>query len=177
MSAVCRMCPGSSTARPGSRPATAVQSIAVDERAVERARERLEQAAAGRAEPADVEAALERARAQVEALAQAAAEFEAALPERVGEAVREGVRAEALPVARQVAEVRGLMNAVLRRLERLEGDGLAERHARVDDLALLVDLITSGWQGVEARLAKLEQNLESGGGAVVYRIEERRSNG
>jgi hypothetical protein len=153
----------------------AIQSRSVDEKAVERARERLAQAAAGRAEPADVEAALERARTQVEALAQAAAEFEAALPERVGEAVREGVRAEALPVARQVAEVRGLMNAVLRRLERLEGDALAERHARVDDLALLVDLITSGWQGVEARLAKLEQNLEAGGGAVVYRIEERRS--
>ena len=32
-----------------------------------------------------------------------------------------------------------MTNQVLRRLERLEGDLLAERHARVDDLALLVD--------------------------------------
>ena len=146
----------------------------MDESAVERARQRLAQAAAGRAEPGDVEAALERARAQVEALAQAAAELEATLPDRVGDAVREGVRAEALPLGRQVAEVRGLMNAVLRRLERLEGDGLAERHARVDDLALLVELITSGWKSVDERLARLEHNLEAGGGAVVYRIEERR---
>lgn len=146
----------------------------MDEDAVERARERLARAAERRAEPADVEAALERARTQVEALARAAAELESALPERVGEAVREGVRAEALPVARQVAEVRGLMNAVLRRLERIEGDALAERHARVDDLSLLVDLVTSGWRGVDARLARLEQSLQASGGAVVYRIEERR---
>ena len=146
----------------------------MDESAVERARQRLAQAAAGRAEPGDVEAALERARAQVEALAQAAAELEATLPDRVGDAVREGVRAEALPLGRQVAEVRGLMNAVLRRLERLEGDGLAERHARVDDLALLVELITSGWKSVDERLARIERGLEAAPGAIVYRMEERR---
>jgi hypothetical protein len=67
------------------------------------------------------------------------------------------------------------MNAVLRRLERIEGDALAERHARVDDLALLVDLIGSGWKGVDQRLARLEQALEARSGAVVYRIEERRA--
>jgi hypothetical protein len=105
----------------------------------------------------------------------AAAELETALPEQIGNAVREGVRAEAGPLGRQVAEMRGLTNAVLRRLERIEGDALAERHARVDDLALLVDLITSGWKGVDARLARLEQTLEAGKGAVVYRIEERRA--
>jgi hypothetical protein len=71
--------------------------------------------------------------------------------------------------------MRGLTNAILRRLERIEGDVLAERHARVDDLALLVDLITSGWKSVDDRLARLEQAIEAGKGAVVYRIEERRS--
>jgi hypothetical protein len=147
----------------------------MDESAIARARERLAAAAEGRMEPAAAEAALERARTQIEALAQAAAELESALPERVGEAVREGVRAEALPVARQVAEVRGLMNGVIRGLERMEGDLLSERHARVDDLALLVDLITSGWRSVDDRLARLERNLSSGAGAVVYRMEERRA--
>ncbi len=146
----------------------------MDGEALERARDRLERAAAGHVEQADVRAALDRARTQVEALAAVAADLESTLPDRVGEAVREGVRAEALPLGRQVAEVRGLMNAVLRRLERIEGDALAERHARVDDLALLVELVTSGWQGVDARLAKLEAGLQSAGGAVVYRIEERR---
>ena len=44
------------------------------------------------------------------------------------------------------------MNQLIRRLERIEGDLLAERHARVDDLALLVDLVSTGWRGVEQRL-------------------------
>lgn len=146
----------------------------MDEGVIERARERLEHAAEGRVQPADVEAALERARDQVEALAQATTELEGALPERVGQAVRDGVRAEALPVARSMAEVRGLLNQVIRRLERLEGDVLAERHARVDDLGLLVDLITSGWKSVEVRLARLEHGLHREGGAMVYQIEHRR---
>jgi hypothetical protein len=146
----------------------------MDERAIARARERLEEAAEGRIEPGAVDAALERARTQIESLAELAAQLETTLPGRVEDAVREGVRAEAAPVARQLAEVRGLAGQTIRRLERLEGDLLAERHARVDDLALLVDLITSGWKGVDQRLARIERKLESReGGAVVYRLEER----
>jgi hypothetical protein len=126
-----------------------------------------------------VDSALERARTQIEALAELAANIEVALPGRVEDAVRDGVESEARPMARQLAEVRGLGNQTIRRLERLEGDLLAERHARVDDLALLVDLITSGWKGVDQRLGRIERKLaESGGGgggsgAVVYRMEER----
>jgi hypothetical protein len=147
----------------------------VEHTVIERARERLERAAEGRAEPAELEAALERAREQIETLAQSAAELESALPERVGSAVREGVRSEALPVARQLGEVRGLLNQVIRRLERVEGDLLAERHARVDDLALLVDLVTSGWRGVDDRLRRLEERFDTASnGATVYRMEERR---
>jgi hypothetical protein len=73
------------------------------------------------------------------------------------------------------------MNQVIRRLERLEGDLLAERNARVDDLALLVDLVSSGWKGVDTRLARmetvlsrLEQGVHENRGAVVYRMEDRR---
>ena len=149
----------------------------MDEGAIERARERLAGAAEGRTEPAAVEAALERARAGMEELAQAAAEIESTLPARIGEAVQEGLREQVLPVGRHLAEVRGLMTQAIRRLERLEGDVLAERHGRVDDLALLVDLIGSGWKGVDERLARLEKGLESGDGAIVYRIEERRTPG
>ena len=147
----------------------------MDDAAIERARERLKAAAEGRLDPASVEAALERARDGIEALAELAGNLEASLPNRVEEAVREGVRSEALPVARQLAEVRGLSNQMIRRLERLEGDLLSERHSRIDDLALLVDLITSGWKGVDERLNRLEKNLQTSGGAIVYRIEERRS--
>jgi hypothetical protein len=111
--------------------------------AIERANERLRQAAEGRTEPAAVDAALERARDQIEALAETAAQLEASLPAKVG--------------------------------ERLDGDLLSERHARVDDLALLIDLITSGWKGVDERLARIEKTLGADEGAVVYRIEERRT--
>jgi hypothetical protein len=139
----------------------------MDADAIARAQERIEQAAAGRVEPAAVDATLERAREQVEALAAAAAELESSLPARVGDAVQDGLREQVLPVARHLAEVRGLMNQLIRRLERVEGDLLAERHARVDDLALLVDLVSSGWRGVDQRLARIEAGLEQGGGAVV----------
>jgi hypothetical protein len=146
----------------------------MDEGAIERARERLAGAAEGRTDPAAVEAALERARAGIEAFAETAASLEASLPSRVEGAVQEGLREQVLPVGRHVAEVRGLMAQAIRRLERLEGDLLAERHGRVDDLALLVDLIGSGWRGVDERLARIEKSLEAGSGAVVYRMEERR---
>jgi hypothetical protein len=72
--------------------------------------------------------------------------------------------------------MRGLTSQVIRRLERIEGDLLTERHARVDDLALLVDLIASGWRSVEDRLGKLEEALTRDG-AVVYRLGERQAAG
>jgi len=148
---------------------------AVNPGAIERANERLRQAAEGRPEPAAVEAALERARDQVESLAETAAQLEATLPDRVGDAVQDGLREQVLPVARHIAEVRGLSGQLVRRLERLEGDLLGERHSRVDDLALLIDLITSGWKGVDERLARLERTLGVDEGAIVYRIEDRRT--
>lgn len=147
----------------------------VDEVAIRRAKERLYEATERRATPSDVEAALDRARSQIEALAESAAQLEATLPIRVEEAVRDGVRAEALPIGRQLAEVRGLSGQTIRRLERLEHDLLAERHARIDDLALLVDLITSGWKGVDQRLGRIERKSETNGNgeAVVYRVDAR----
>ncbi len=130
----------------------------MDERALERAKARIAAASVGRTAPADLEAALERSRTQIESLAQATAEIQSTLPEQIGAALHEGLRAEVLPVARQLAEIRGLLNQVIRRIERLEGDLLAERHARIDDLALVVELISSGWQGVDDRLAQLESS-------------------
>jgi hypothetical protein len=117
------------------------------------------------ATPADVDAVLERARAQIAALAATTAEIEAALPSRVSDAVHDGIRAEVIPVARHIAEVRGLMNSLIRRIEGIETDLLAERHARVDDLTVLIDLIASGFKGMDARLAHIEQKLD--GGRVV----------
>ena len=140
---------------------------------MERAQERVEQ----RAEGAALDALLVGAREQVEALATATAALEESLPGRVQDAVR----GEAQPVGRNLAEIRGLMNQLLRRLAALEGDMLSERNARVDDLAVLVDVVSSGWKGVDARLGRieavvgrLEQQTHESSSAIVYRIEDRR---
>jgi hypothetical protein len=142
----------------------------MDMDAIARAQQRIEDAASGRTDPAAFDAALQQARSAVESLAATTARFEAGLPE----AVQDGLRQHFRPSARHLAEVRGLTNQVVRRLERIEGDMLADRHARVDDLALLVDLIASGWRSVEERLAKLEEGLTRDG-AVVYRLEDRQA--
>src|SRR5438874_9850212 len=78
----------------------------------------------------------------------------------VREALRDGLREEAAPISRRLAEVKGLSNQMIRRLERLETDLLAERHARVDDLTLLVDLLTAQWRGLNERLDRIEHALE-----------------
>jgi hypothetical protein len=151
----------------------------MDRDAIERARIRL--AAAGEGEPeAALEALLERARAGLEALAVTTAELEAGMPERLDAAVQRGLREEVIPVAEHLAEVRGLSGQTIRRLERIQGDLAADRQARVEDLALLVDLIASGWRGVERRLDRLERvldrierALEDRPSAAVYRIERK----
>ena len=142
---------------------------------IEKVRERLREAAEGRPDAAAVDAALERARAQVEELAQTTAQLEATIPVKVEDAVTDGLREQVRPVGRNLAEIRGLTNQLIRRLERIEGDLLSERHARVDDLGLLVDLITSSWKSVERRLSALERAIQNGDSATVYRMEERRT--
>ena len=109
--------------------------------------------------PPDVSAALDRARLQVEALAQTADELQVVLPDAVGNALRDGLREEAAPIARRLAEVKGLTNQMIRRLERLETDLLAERHARVEDLALLVDLITGQWRAINEPIISSSRGL------------------
>ncbi len=128
----------------------------MDDQALERAKQRIAAAREER-DTSRLEAVLERSRIQMEALAAAAGELESGLPDRIGSAVEAGLRREVLPVGRNLAEIRGLLNNAIRRLERLEEDILAERHARIDDLALLVDLVSTGWRSVDARLASLER--------------------
>jgi hypothetical protein len=144
----------------------------MDDAAMERAQERVEQ----RADGAALDSLLVRAREQVEALAAATSALEESLPGQVEDAVRD----QAQPIGRNLAELRGLTNQLLRRLSSLEGDLLTERNARVDDLALLVDLVSSGWKGVDARLGRIEsvvnrlEQLQDSRGAIVYRMEDRR---
>ena len=138
----------------------------MDEAVLERAMKRVGEARAGGNEAARVDAALERSRAEIDALSRAAARLEETLPDQVGAAVREGLAREVVPVGRNLAEIRGLLNHAVRRLERIEQEILAERRSRLDDLEVLVDLVASGWQGIDTRLQRLEER--PGGGEVVH---------
>ena len=128
----------------------------MDDQALERAKRRIAEAREGRNEEGRFEAALRRSREEVEALGVAALTLETTLPDRVGLAVEEGLRREVLPVARNLGEIKGLLNNAIGRLERLEQELIAERNARLDDLTLVVDLISTGWQGVDRRLERIE---------------------
>jgi hypothetical protein len=151
----------------------------VQPEALDRARTRLAEAGSA-ADPVALDTAIERAREALETLAAQTAELETSVPERLDGAIREGLRAEARPLGRQLAEVRGLSNGTIRRLERIQHDLDAERRARIEDLALLVDLVASGWRGVERRLDRLERSLdrveralEDRPGGEVYRLDRR----
>src|SRR5215211_7342270 len=157
-----------------------VKVMSVDRDAIERARMRLAQSGEERPDDAALRALLERARAGLEALALTTAELETGIPERLETSLQKGLREEVIPVAKHLAEVRGLSGQTIRRLERIQGDLAAERQARVEDLALLVDLVASGWRGVERRLDRLERvldridrALEDRPSAAVYRIERK----
>ena len=83
------------------------------------------------------------------------------------EALRDGLREEAAPISRRLAEVKGLSNNAARRLERIESSLDAERISRVDDLALLVDLLTEGWRAMNARLERIEAALARDTATIV----------
>ena len=87
----------------------------------------------------------------------------------VREALREGLREEAAPISRRLAEVKGLSNNAIRRLENIESMVGSEREARVDDLALLVELLTEGWRSLNTRLDRIEAALAQPGNVVPIR--------
>jgi hypothetical protein len=80
--------------------------------------------------------------------------------DEIREALKTGLREEAAPISRRLAEVKGLSNNAIRRLENIEATIESERSARVDDLALLVELLTEGWRAMNARLERIEALLE-----------------
>jgi hypothetical protein len=86
---------------------------------------------------------------------------------QIREAMQASLRQEAAPISRRLAEVKGLSNNAIRRLERLEGLIESERNARVDDLGLLVDLLTEGWRAMDVRLARIEAALAAEPSNVV----------
>lgn len=112
-----------------------------------------------------------------------AAELEATVPEGVGTVVYEALRVEVRPVAQHVAELGTLFGRMLQRLEQVSGEVESERDRRLEDVALLTELVTTGWRSVDRRLARLEQivaRIETGRNgrreARLYRLDDAAGN-
>jgi hypothetical protein len=113
----------------------------------------------GARQPA-IEETVASAREQLmESISQATADLEARLPEGVGSIVYKAVRIEVEPVARHMGQMGVLVEELRRVVERIDGSVMSERQARLDDVKLLVDLIVTGWQTVDRRLARVERML------------------
>jgi hypothetical protein len=87
--------------------------------------------------------------------------------DEIREALRDGLRDEAAPIGRRLAEVKGLSNNAIRRLAGIEAALAAERNARLDDVTLLIDLLTEGWRALNARLDRIEAGLAAQPSNVV----------
>jgi hypothetical protein len=102
-----------------------------------------------------------------------------ALRAELESAVHEAFRLEVRPVAQHVAELGALFEQVLVRIEEVSTSIEDERRDRLQDVALLTELVTSGWRSVDRRLARLEEiaaRLEAGrearSEARLYRLDE-----
>lgn len=118
---------------------------------------------------------------QLDRLTAATSELEATLPQGVGTVVYEALRVEVGPVAKHVAELATLFDRMLQRLDKVSTEVGDERRERFEDVALLAELITSGWRSVDRRIARLEQivtrieaakGTRSGPQARVYRLDD-----
>lgn len=93
----------------------------------------------------------------LEALAQAKSDLASGPTGDVGSVVVEAVRVEVRPVA---ARMTAFFEELIDELAEVRRDGEAERRERLEDIGLLVELITAGWRGVDRRLGRIEKMLD-----------------
>jgi hypothetical protein len=87
---------------------------------------------------------------------QMAAELETRLPQDLGSIVYEALRVEVQPVSRHMAELDALYKLISARLEDMRLEIARERNERLEDVALLTELVSEGWRSADRRLARLE---------------------
>jgi hypothetical protein len=108
--------------------------------------------AAGAAVP-DLRTLLARAEGHVGELRTTAQSLERTLPEAVERAIEKAMDDHATP--RRLSELRDLLRALALQVEQVNRDLLAERLGRVEDLELLVDLVSTGMAAVRQDVADL----------------------
>jgi len=98
------------------------------------------------------------ARAEANELRQTAAALEQSLPEAVERAIERTMDERSTP--RRLAELRELVRSLAGQMEQVNRDLLAERLGRIEDLELLVDLLSTG-------MASLRQDVADVSGTIA----------
>ena len=118
----------------------------------------------------DLRTILARAETHVDELRTTAASLEESLPAKVERAVERAM--SEYSDARRADELRELLRGLSRQVEQVNLDLLAERLGRVEDLELVVDLISTGMAALRQDVATLAAMVEQVGGGVDGVIEK-----
>ena len=118
----------------------------------------------------DLRTILARAETHVDELRSTAAALEESLPAKVERAVERAMSEHS--DARRADELRELLRGLSRQVEQVNLDLLAERLGRVEDLELVVDLISTGMAALRQDVATLAAMVEQVGGGVDGVIEK-----
>ena len=118
----------------------------------------------------DLRTILARAETHVDELRTTAAALEENLPAKVERAVERAMSEHS--DARRADELRELLRGLSRQVEQVNLDLLAERLGRVEDLELVVDLISTGMASLRQDVATLAAMVEQVGGGVDGVIEK-----
>jgi hypothetical protein len=118
----------------------------------------------------DLRTILARAETHVDELRTTAVALEESLPAKVERAVERALSEHS--DARRADELRELLRGLSRQVEQVNLDLLAERLGRVEDLELVVDLISTGMAALRQDVATLAAMVEQVGGGVDGVIEK-----
>jgi chromosome segregation ATPase len=105
----------------------------------------------------DLRTILARAEANVGELRQTAAALEQSLPETVERAIERAMDERSTP--RRLVELRELVRSLAGQMEQVNRDLLAERLGRIEDLELLVDLISTGMASLRQDVADVSGTM------------------
>ncbi len=121
----------------------------------------------------DLRTLLARAENHVDELRATAATLEQSLPTRVGREVERVL--DAHESSRRSAELRDLMVDMAARIDQVNRDLLAERLGRVEDLELVVELLSAGVAAMRQDVADLAAHVEAvttGMESVVKKLDQ-----
>ena len=121
----------------------------------------LRQRSVGASEPAgpDLRTLLARSERHVDELRRSASELAAILPTRVEAAVARALGEDEGGLGRRIDQVLDQTAQLAGAVARVEGDLLAERMARVEDLEVLVELVSGGLTALRADLRSMRRDL------------------